>query len=158
MKKPLLASIATATAAIMLAACSPQAAENTPTAKSVSYDTANPPSASEAADENSDNTATKDDEWSMDDAQDLTGSDITEAGVYRITGDAGDITVNAAEDAQVVLVLSDAAVGTVTVNGTDTAVTAGEAAEGGMGGGPAGGMGQRPDNSTASSNGLSSQA
>ncbi|KXB56530.1 hypothetical protein HMPREF3227_01161 [Corynebacterium sp. CMW7794] len=62
MKKPLLASIATATAAIMLAACSPQAAENTPTAKSVSYDTARPPSASEAADENSDHTVTKDDE------------------------------------------------------------------------------------------------
>ncbi|WP_288858613.1 hypothetical protein [uncultured Corynebacterium sp.] len=56
------------------------------------------------------------------------------------------------------LVLSDAAVGTVTVNGTDTAVTAGEAAESGMGGGPAGGMGQRPDDSTASSTGLSSQA
>ncbi|MCQ9336094.1 carbohydrate-binding domain-containing protein [Corynebacterium phoceense] len=119
MKKPLLASIATASAAIMLAACSPQAAEIAPTAESVSYDTANPPTASEAADENSDNTVTKDNEWSMNDAQDLTGSDITEAGVYRITGDAGDITVNAPEDAQVVLVLDNAKVGSITVNSAD---------------------------------------
>jgi hypothetical protein len=75
-------------------------------------------------DENADQTVVQDDEWSVDDAADIvlsgteatteasgvTASDgavtITEAGVYRLSGDyEGSVVVRAPDDAQVVLLL-----------------------------------------------------
>lgn len=76
-------------------------------------------------DANSDQTVVNDDEWSIDDAQEVdladpTGSGmdtsddgvtITEAGVYRLTGQLiGTVTIDAPEDAQVVLVLDGVAI------------------------------------------------
>ncbi|MDN3311561.1 carbohydrate-binding domain-containing protein [Microbacterium oryzae] len=83
-----------------------------------------PTSVAEVLDANADQTVVNDDEWSTDDAVDVTlsgdtaatdasgvtSSDgmvtITEAGVYRISGELdGSIVVDAPEDAQVVLIL-----------------------------------------------------
>ena len=119
MFKPLIGAAATSAAAVLLAACSPSSLEISPSAEAITADTANPPTLAEAEAENSDNTVTKDDEWSMDDAQDFTGSEITASGVYRVSGQAGDITVNAPTDSQVVLVLDDAAVGAITAQAAD---------------------------------------
>lgn len=82
----------------------------------------------ELASANQDGTVVRDDEWSIDDAIDVTLSGsaataergvssadgvvtITEAGVYRLAGSLeGRIVVAAADDAQVVLVLDDASI------------------------------------------------
>ncbi|WP_156760598.1 carbohydrate-binding domain-containing protein [Microbacterium karelineae] len=82
-------------------------------------------------DGNSDQTVVNDDEWSIDDAQEVDLADptrsgveasddgvtITEAGVYRLTGQLdGTVTIDAPEDAQVVLVLDG-----VTIDAADAA-------------------------------------
>lgn len=83
-----------------------------------------PDSVQAVIDANSDQTVVNDDEWSADDAQDveLTGDGadteaagvsaadgtvtISEAGVYRLTGELdGQVVIDADEDAQVVLIL-----------------------------------------------------
>ncbi|WP_347754116.1 carbohydrate-binding domain-containing protein [Agrococcus sp. ProA11] len=82
----------------------------------------------ELASANQDGTVVREDEWSIDDAIDVTLSGsaatadsgvssadgvvtITEAGVYRLSGSLdGRIVVAAADDAQVVLVLDDASI------------------------------------------------
>src|SRR5690606_34456062 len=82
----------------------------------------------ELASANEDGTVVREDEWSIDDAIDVTlaGSaataasgvssaegivTITEAGVYRLSGDlAGRVVVAAPDDAQVVLVLDGATI------------------------------------------------
>lgn len=69
----------------------------------------------EVMEANADYTTVNDDEWSAADAQDIKlGSDtttITEAGVYRLTGSTTQgVTVEAPDDAQVVLILDNATI------------------------------------------------
>lgn len=126
-KNFLKTSIAALAVSVSLAACSPanltRPSETSSAAVSnVSYedvDTASPGSAEQIRQANSDATTVNDEEWSLDDAKEYDGGDITEAGVYRISGKNPDIKVAAPDDAQVVLVLSDANVGDITVESAD---------------------------------------
>ena len=129
--KTLIAGLA---AAAVLTACSTvgvstatSTGTTTSTTSTTSTSAASTVTAAQVLSANEDSTTMNDDEWSMDDAVDITLSGstattstkgvtvdgntvtITAAGVYRLTGIlAGQVVVNAPEDAQVVLVLNGA--------------------------------------------------
>ena len=109
MRKPTLAIAAAAALSLSLTACTTEA-QIQPTAGVTSisngFDTTNPPTADEqlAALYEPDVVAA-----SSEDAEDWDGNTIATGGTYRITGEVGDITVEAPEET-VVLVLDSAKV------------------------------------------------
>ncbi|WP_130840680.1 carbohydrate-binding domain-containing protein [Corynebacterium neomassiliense] len=129
MRNHLLGGLAAASIAgvLALAACSTSddssasAETTTSTTDSASTsvygdaDLVNVPTASDALSANNEASSVDDSDWSADDATDWTGGTITEAGVYRISGDVSEtVTVEAPDDAQVVLILDNA-----TISSTD---------------------------------------
>ncbi|MDO4911146.1 MAG: carbohydrate-binding domain-containing protein [Corynebacterium sp.] len=89
------------------------------TVESTNYDTANPPTISEALAGLHEASKYKDSKWSTDDAQDLSGDEITAAGVYRISGTHGTITVNAGDEDKVVLILDGATMDGINIINAD---------------------------------------
>jgi hypothetical protein len=128
MRNHLLGGVAAASMAgvLALAACSSSSsddssasAETTTTDDATTdvygdADLVNVPTADEVLDANNEASSVDDSDWaaaSTDDAVDYDGGTITEAGVYRISGDVTEtVTVEAADDAQVMLILDNATI------------------------------------------------
>ncbi|MGO1526511.1 MAG: carbohydrate-binding domain-containing protein, partial [Corynebacterium variabile] len=119
MRNHLLGGVAAASMAgvLALAACSSShdsasaSAETTAASATDDGDLVNVPTADDALAANTGASSVDDSDWSEDDAVDYDGGTITEAGVYRISGDVTEtVTVEAADDARVVLILDNATV------------------------------------------------
>lgn len=125
MRNHLLRGVSAASMAgvLVLAACS--STDGSPTSAETATDTAaagssdiygdsdlvNVPTADDALAANNEASSVDDSDWSDDDAVDYDGGTITSAGVYRISGDvSGTVTVEAPDDAQVVLILDNATI------------------------------------------------
>ena len=111
MRNHLLGGVAAASMAgvLALAACSSShdsasaSAETTAASATDDGDLVNVPTADDALAANTGASSVDDSDWSEDDAVDYDGGTITEAGVYRISGDVTEtVTVEAADDARVV--------------------------------------------------------